>query len=350
MNDSSTRKAMSGATQCQLCPGPHRKRNSIQFVFFLMLAFLWCYMGSNATITVTTKVETRQKNLQEREERFGIDSRKDAKDTAVRRREGRGSSSLVVLSSVDDSFRRKNLDVSKRVPCGANKCFFRLNTDPNVGYLVQPEVFRYDKGKTPSQLFQTLEVSWEFAEQLRRDYNVTHFLLEPPSKVRTSKRLASTLNSNIWSEAHGTKFDTDRFPKGSNVFVQKVRLAPEPNLIVGCTATKRAQFQRNVDEFLNQVKDKDSFSRRFSNNLSLTRMLLKKEVCLFKDFQVMLDTEGHLYHLDFDRCFASREPEEKITVRKSSATRCRKTLDDIERQIERVLSGDTEDSSSTSSK
>ena len=133
------------------------------------------------------------------------------------------------------------------MPCGANKCFFRLNENPDIGYLVQPDVFRYDKRTTREQLFQMQVKSWEFAEQLRKEHDIQHFLLEPPTKVTSHKEACKQLNANIFSEAREVKYDEDRFPWKSTVFIQKVRLAPEPNIIIGCTTTKQGQFQRNAE-------------------------------------------------------------------------------------------------------
>lgn len=40
----------------------------------------------------------------------------------------------------DDSFQPENLELSERVPCGAQKCLYRLKSDPQVGYLVATEI------------------------------------------------------------------------------------------------------------------------------------------------------------------------------------------------------------------
>jgi len=321
--------------------GPHAKRHLMQLSFIALLACLWCYIGSTTTITIN--IETRQKSVPAGTENS------DAQVTSNGQEQPDSDFVGSDSSAADDSFQLKNLDTSRRVPCGANKCFFRLNTDPTIGYLVQPDVFRYDKQTSPDQLFRTLEVSWELAEQLRTKHDIKHFLLEPPNKVKINKKLAKQLNANIWSEARGVQYDEPRFPKGSTAFIQKVRLAPEPNLIIGCTSSKRAQFQRSVDVFLAQVIDKKAFARQFAGDMRLTRMLLKEEPCLFKDMQVLVDTEGRLFHLDFDRCFSSRDTHQKRTEKKSRVNHCLRTLYNVERHVEQLLSGKTEESSSSSS-
>ena len=325
--------------------GDDTKRRAKQICLCVMLALLWCYITSSTTISI--HIETRQENthagtvIKESTDRSG--------ETTISKRDQQNNETAAENTSVDDTFQLKNLDISKRVPCGANKCFFRLKTNVNVGYLVQPDVFRYDTHTSPDQLFKTLEVSWEFAEQLRRKHGIKHFLLEAPTKINVNERLAKQLNSNIWSEARGVQYDTDRFPEGSTAFIQKVRLAPEPNLIIGCTASKRDQFKRNADTFLAEVSDKEAFARHFAENMKLTRSLLDSEPCLFKDFQILLHTNGEVFHLDFDRCFSSRGAENKRIERKSRVHRCLRELDNVENQIMQILSGKSGEITTTSS-
>lgn len=309
--------------------GGHRatatKRSAVPLAAIAALALLWYHAGPQTNITINM-IETRQ------------DKHSDAttKGTKVLT-----FTETTDVLTVDDSFRLKNLDVSKRVPCGANKCFFRLKTDPTVGYLVQPDVFRYDKRTSPEQLFHTQVVSWEFAEQLRTEHGIHHFLLEPPSKVKVTKKLARKLNANIFSEAREVKYKKRRFPRGSTAFIQKVRLAPEPNIIFGSTPTKRAYFKRNADEFLEKVSDKEAFLKRFSEGLRLTKKLLASEPCLCNDFQVLLDTSGHLHHLDFDRCFSSRHPHGKRNIERSPRIlHCLRRIDEAQRHVQQILEVD----------
>lgn len=320
--------------------GDDSKRHAKQICLCVMLALLWCYFTSSTTISI--HIETRQKNPHAS---TVIKEDNDARGETTIRTE----TSFFENTAVDDTFQLENLDTSKRVPCGANKCFFQLKTDVTVGYLVQPDVFRYDTNTSPDELFKTLEVSWEFAEQLRRNHGIKHFLLEAPTKIQIDKGLAKQLNSNIWSEARGVQYDTDRFREGSTAFIQKVRLAPKPNLIIGCTASKREQFKRNAGAFLAQVNDKKGFARHFAENMKSARSILDSEPCLFKDFQLLLHTDGELFHLDFDRCFSSRGAEKKRTERKSRIHRCLKEMDNVESQITKILSGKAGESIRSSS-
>ena len=50
---------------------------------------------------------------------------------------------------------------------------------------------------------------------------------------------------------------------------------------------------------------------------------------MMKDFQVLMDQEGEIYHLDFDRCFQTREVDE--------TQECFDYLDEVERRIQETL-------------
>ena len=230
----------------------------------------------------------------------------------------------------------KNLDVSKPVQCGANKCFFETTDDPDVGYLIAPQKFRFEHRNTADDVFQTLDASFKFAEQLKRTAtNIEHFLLTPPINLTISKRLASHLNSNIWSEARDERIEKPRFKKGKAAFAQKVTKAPEHSLIFGCTASKRGQFNQRVEEFLKNVQDKEDFAMNFAGNMTALRTLLDSETCLFLDFHALIGVTGQIYHLDFDRCFSNREPGKKRSKKPSSS--CLHVLDQIERKVQQLL-------------
>jgi lipopolysaccharide biosynthesis glycosyltransferase len=240
-------------------------------------------------------------------------------------------------AATTQEFQPDNLVLAERVPCGAQKCFYQLKSDPQAGYLVAlsaaPRILK--KMGTEANWFDALNDSWTYAERLRRKYHITHFLLAPPTNLTITKGLAKQLNGNLWNAGHGRVYDgrydegnVERYTEGSTVFVQKVATAPEPNLLLGIQLEKYRTFKRQFNGFLKHVKDKRSFARRFSKGLADTRKMLRKEPCLIYDFQLLVDKKGYVYHLDFDRCF-------QPGVRDESA-KCFRVLDEVERQLRRI--------------
>jgi len=235
----------------------------------------------------------------------------------------------------NDSFLPNNVEMAKQVPCGQYKCFFRSKSSSNVGYLVAPSIRKKD---TNLQWFETLESGWNLAEDLKAEYGIQHLLLEPPTKLKVSKELAWRLNKNLFSEKKQNKIrgkKAKRFPKGSTVFVQKVQAAPKNSIVVGCTETKMDSFKQNMKDFAKTIKNIGFFSRNFKQGLATARELLENEVCMTKDFQVLVDTNGTFYHLDFDRCFMPDDPKTKYEISREETKSCLKVLDEIDRRFER---------------
>jgi hypothetical protein len=235
------------------------------------------------------------------------------------------------------AFQSDNLQRIDKVFCGANKCFFPLKSDPKIGYLVAPSK-RQSKEQSETDWFRTLEASWELAEQVEREYDIQQFLLEAPINITISHDLAAHLNRNLWRESRAKFERKERFPEQSTAFIQKVKTAPTPNLLFGCAHSKVQQFQREVDEFIPLIRRKKRFARHFRKYMDQARVMMQKEPCLIKDFQVLVDTNGRLYHLDFDRCFTPDEPGTKRVISKEVADSCFQALDKIAKHVSRALS------------
>ena len=123
----------------------------------------------------------------------------------------------------DDSFHPDNLGWPKRVPCGSFKCFYRLKTSPQVGYLVaHASTKQRNDGSVLSRL-TTLQAGWQLGEQLRNEHGIQHFMLEPPSNATVTSELAQHLNYNLFSEKYH-EFFTDKmmrtkgFHEGSEIY------------------------------------------------------------------------------------------------------------------------------------
>jgi hypothetical protein len=225
-----------------------------------------------------------------------------------------------------------DLHLSTRIPCGKEKCFFVSSTGRKQGYLIA----RTSRTSDGSEKFTRLVDGWDLATRLQQEYGIKHFLVSSPEIVPVSDHLAALLNRNLWFETQDLpvnqvgkkKKKLDRFPQFSQAYVQKVQVAPTPNLLLACAHSNRPHFERHIHQFLLNVHPK-KFMTTFSKNLEKTRKLLVKEPCLMKDFQVLMDPEGEIYHLDFDRCFQTREVDE--------TQECFDYLDEVESRIQETL-------------
>lgn len=242
------------------------------------------------------------------------------------------ASNTAATASESSTFAAENLKTTDKVPCGANKCYFASKYAGDVGYLVTPSFRRNATKQSERSWFKTLQLSWDLAQQLQDTYGIKHFLLGPPKNISISNpNLAKTLNRNLWSERQGKYYETDRYPMGSNAYIQKVKTAPVPNLLFGCLETKVDQFQRDVEDFSPLIAEKGLFSTTFAKELQKARHLIQNESCLITDFQALVDTQGIVYSIDLDRCFKSNNPNKKKTVSEKKMKSCFDALDTIER-------------------
>lgn len=230
----------------------------------------------------------------------------------------------------EDEFLPENIGWPTRVPCGSQKCFYQLKSNRQIGYLVAPQ--------TKSGRMSLLESGYLLAKQLERDFNMTHFLLGPPTEHIVSSNLAKRLNRNFYIERTRkmqTGSKAKRFPKASTILTQKVKLAPRRHLLFGCVDSKIQAFKKTAPKFLQHIRYKESFMKNLHESLALTKRLLKHQPSLFKDFQVMLDMHGQLHHLDFDRVFSSSGKQ--FHMPKTFEKSCLRKLQRVELHFRRAL-------------
>lgn len=157
--------------------------------------------------------------------------------------------------------------------------------------------------------------------------------------MKVSKEIAKRLNRNIYIEKDRIMLSRtksrQRFPAGSIVYVQKVRLAPKRHLLMGCVDSKVATFKKDFPKLVPYIKFKKSFAKTVSKGLAEAKKLVEIEPCLVKDFQIMVDAKGNIYHLDFDRCF--RSSRAKWRMSKEVTRSCMKALDKMDRDIQGTL-------------
>ena len=219
----------------------------------------------------------------------------------------------------------ESLDYDTKAICGGYKCFFRVRNDvDNIAYLVSINPIHGDG-------YLRLHQAYELAQTLEKEYpQIQHFLLGPPKKLyNLTKEWANQLNSNLigqqktvqkWlnSAPHN---DTNKHRYGTrylpyeNINIQKVKLAPNPHLIIGCEGGKFKETLRDIQQLVVQkhsVSDKVNFIRNFEENVNYAKQVVQKGgkySCLVWDFQLLLDVHGNLYHIDLDRCFRHVQEE-----------------------------------------
>jgi hypothetical protein len=200
----------------------------------------------------------------------------------------------------EETFELENLG---HIRCGGKKCFVRLKSNQQVGYLMAHEGAGFVE-----HIYKEFNQTWTLAKHLRQDYNVSTLLLEPPLEVLDKDilflhQLNARLATDRKDERKNIRISTER-----PLVVQKVRVAPEPNMFWQMWwAQELSQDLKVYVHFLNAsvTGDKRIFSRNLVGNFSVTRQILqdKEYSCLNTDLQFIIDYEGGIHHLDLDRCF-----------------------------------------------
>lgn len=174
---------------------------------------------------------------------------------------------------------------------------------------------------------------------VRRDRTVNReensLLSSSPSSYFEEKGSDTTSGRSNSNNYFGN--DTSHNFCGSNyVIVQKVRVAPNPNLVVRCYFSKagkqgrfllqdrtaRIRFKRYVLRYGGWKQWRnigESFLRTIQNELNDLVRITELEGRLWRDFQFLVDTEGRIYHIDVDRIeqeeFPLKPPKEKARNR-----------------------------------
>jgi len=214
--------------------------------------------------------------------------------------------------SLNRIFNWDDLDLSqtKKAMCGQQKCFFLDKLDPNIGYLIKTvnKNFGNKNFNTTVSLTQEHE-AFDQAQRLKVEYNIRHFLDGPPfiDKVPTSK-IGDRMNSmiNIVNDFEAKARNQHRYFENTNVIVQRNRMGPIPHALIGCLNEKKENSIQSIENLINnsiKPNDRMRFYEHFHDELSSTAKLLQKEPLLVFDFQVMIDTNGRVYHLDFERMY-----------------------------------------------
>ena len=234
--------------------------------------------------------------------------------------------------------------------CGMNKCFFRRPTaetaeidkggisssNSNVGYLMA----------TNRNCNFDMKKAYNLVSRLTKDHpEIPSFDIEnePPEFIRSlDPHYADLLNNANLMNTDGTKKVEFARPNAT-ICIQRMRIAPEPNLVFGCIGPKYNHFEKAIQSFIaehvlmgtvnvstsiqgvhetmnttatgatsNATTELpaalDSFIDTFRRNMlvNANSTMRGDYDCLTSDFQLLVDKHGNVYHIDVDRCFTHK--------------------------------------------
>jgi len=116
---------------------------------------------------------------------------------------------------------------------------------------------------------------------------------------------------------------------------ERNRVGPIPHALIGCQKKKQHSIQRIINLINNSIKPSDRmrFYEHFHDELNSTAKLLQKEPLLVNDFQVMIDTNGRVYHLDFERILQDGTEHLKKELNSKLRDECQNYLNTLSEYI-----------------
>ena len=224
------------------------------------------------------------------------------------------------LTGETDEFSFNIIFDYKRSQCGGKKCFLRVKEDANLlynntGYLIRHNISN-DKNNIDHQRY------WDLAMNLEKDYNVSTLVIAHPPQVLPINK---TFTQNLFVEASKLKGKGRKFNPDKALIVQKVKVAPEPNIKWQEIYDKKRILDypwilEHLTKFVElNIKGREIFCHNLFSSLNTTREFLSnpKYKCLHYDFQFIMDYKGIFHHIDLDRCSegkSSKQRKEAIAV------------------------------------
>ena len=195
-------------------------------------------------------------------------------------------------SNGSGSFDWNDVVIGDDVACGVDKCYLASKTGA-TGYLV-------------SEKLDKVGESWSFANCLKQRYGLKHFLLAPQRYVPVSEEVRARLKSMHVTRNSSSKNSTSAFRLHHghhSLAVQKVQAAPASAIPVACSRLKRRYTAASLPAFRGAARDNATFRRLLNASLRASLAAIWNEPCLLWDFQAFLTHEGHIIHMDVDRCY-----------------------------------------------
>ncbi|OEU05838.1 hypothetical protein FRACYDRAFT_257891 [Fragilariopsis cylindrus CCMP1102] len=198
--------------------------------------------------------------------------------------------------------------------CGNFKCFFYDSKNSDNGYLI---IRDSTAGASSDKALDIAVAGWEKAKELElRKYHIRHLFLDLPFEVHLPHDImVDRMNANSY---HVKNVVNGRLVKGTKpkkyhfhhntpaIIIQPNKSAPTQSIIYSnAKAFKKLNHWETMTSFkiLNHEQAmtiKKASLNSYNQNFHLQlNTLVEKEPFLTYDFQLMIDSNGNIYHLDF---------------------------------------------------
>ncbi|KAL3935499.1 MAG: hypothetical protein SGARI_002951 [Bacillariaceae sp.] len=194
-----------------------------------------------------------------------------------------------------------DMEWSKPVQCGQNKCFVASRTNQTTGYLIARGAYT----------LKEMKKGCELEARMAKKYGTT------PLTLQNNQQQSSPVMAfwNLSDAMLDVLKDYGPPKKSLPIVVTPVKKVPSPNLLVklqndGPKWTKkripkfarllRRQYYGRMEQF------RDTFAQEIKRLMQIVRD--PKYLHLMMDFQFLLGTDGRIYYIDFERAALSKHP------------------------------------------
>ena len=173
--------------------------------------------------------------------------------------------------------------------CGINKCFYPSRTDEKLGYLV-----------ANTSQYRQMKNAHKLEEDLVEEFGIIPLSKSIERIDGITPEMAYVLSKYTRQWGYQKQHLTFRL-ETQNIVLQRVHKVPSPSLTCAFTPRKGGSMLQRMPEFIKQIPDPAAFAKQFLIEQDRTYKIMKAYSQLLDDFQFILDTSGHLYHIDLDR-------------------------------------------------
>jgi len=214
--------------------------------------------------------------------------------------------------------------------CGLRKCAFRSKANPqSIGYLLSTNEY--------SDAIKTVT----YANRLTKEFGIRHtYLAEPQSTAVNSNNANSNApflcnnvnddprNHQPLGEDFANELNNARSPNPylktfkahHHLVLQPISIYPSGSVLFKCSTKILKKAQKEVKGWPRFVSTTafEHFEAKLRSDLDTTLQLLQSKLgkCLHNDFQLVMDTEGGILHIDLDRCFERQNKKDKANNHK----------------------------------
>lgn len=167
--------------------------------------------------------------------------------------------------------------------------------------------------------YEGIVQAFSLAEQLRTDCNIRHlYSSQPPALVNVTSSMMQLLDRKTHNPSRtsvGEKSPFVFYLGDRCVTVVKVIVAPREHLLHETYGTKWEAMLNELGSFRKRLQIPfQDFRQRLQDEAQSLACVLLRAPMYYRDFQGLIDTSGHFYHIDMDGHFHAKivSPEREL--------------------------------------